>query len=128
MTPNFDLMARHGHARENSLHLPAGLRTGPRGDADRHVPDQRPAATATTSRCRKDEPTLAHHFGDAGYDTAYIGKWHLGTQDPVPVDEHGGYDFWLASEPARVHLLRLSHVVYDGDGEPVRLPGYRPTP
>jgi arylsulfatase A-like enzyme len=29
---------------------------------------------------RPDFRTLAHHFNDAGYHTAYYGKWHLTTR------------------------------------------------
>ena len=44
-----------------------------------------------------DMPTSAHHFGAAGYRTGYIGKWHLADRDPVPPDQRGGYDYWLAA-------------------------------
>jgi choline-sulfatase len=39
-----------------------------------------------------DTPTLARHLGAAGYDTAYIGKWHLADSGvrPVPPELRGG--------------------------------------
>lgn len=40
---------------------------------------------------------MAHHFRDAGYTTGYIGKWHLGSSEPVQRDEQGGYEFWLGA-------------------------------
>ena len=54
--------------------------------------------------------TLAHHFADAGYDTAYIGKWHLadGAHGPVAPEQRGGYDYWLAS-----NLLEFTSDAYD---------------
>ena len=62
---------------------------------------------ATTTGCWRnsiplpqDSRTLAHYFADAGYDTGYIGKWHLYDTDskgPVPADWRFGYDHWLAS-------------------------------
>lgn len=67
------------------------------------------------------EKTIAHHLAHAGYETAYIGKWHLascgehnGPDDfrtlAVPTDRRGGYnDFWLASDA----LEHTSHS-YDG--------------
>ena len=46
--------------------------------------------------------TLTHYFGEAGYATGYIGKWHLYSRSgagpgPVPAEHRGGYDYWLAS-------------------------------
>lgn len=40
--------------------------------------------------------TMANSFKSAGYETAYIGKWHLGSSGAGPVEkaERGGYDFW----------------------------------
>jgi arylsulfatase A-like enzyme len=75
---------------------------------------------------QEDAPTLGRLFGAAGYQTGYIGKWHLGTQDPVPVAEQGGYDFWLGSNLLEFTSVAYKTVVYDRDGEPVFLPGYRP--
>jgi arylsulfatase A-like enzyme len=47
-----------------------------------------------------EESTLADYLGEAGYDTGFIGSWHLaGTFDePVSRDQRGGYrDYWLAA-------------------------------
>jgi arylsulfatase A-like enzyme len=73
-----------------------------------------------------DAPTLGRLFGAAGYHTGYIGKWHLGTRDPVPLEEQGGYAFWLAANLLEFTSDAYRTVVYDRDGEPVFLPGYRP--
>ena len=71
--------------------------------------------------------TLAHQFKDAGYDTAYIGKWHLSDQShgPVTPDQRGGYEFWLASNLLEFTSDAYDLVMYDNDGEPQKLPGYR---
>jgi len=46
-----------------------------------------------------DETTVAELLRDAGYQTVYLGKWHLngglGTDQPQP-DDHG-FDYWLAT-------------------------------
>ncbi len=46
-----------------------------------------------------EETTVAELLRDAGYQTAYLGKWHLngglGTDQPQP-DDHG-FDHWLAT-------------------------------
>lgn len=73
-------------------------------------------------------PTLAACFDGAGYATGYIGKWHLGDPDvagPVEPGERGGYQEWLAANVLEHTSDAYNTVVYDDDGDPVRLPGYR---
>lgn len=48
-----------------------------------------------------DAPSLAHTFAGAGYDTAWIGKWHLngrGRSAYIPPEDHQGFGFWRARE------------------------------
>ncbi len=72
-----------------------------------------------------DLPTLAQHFGAAGYATGYIGKWHLAAEEPVTAPRRGGYDYWLASNALEFTSDAYDTVLYDGDNQPVKLPGYR---
>ncbi len=75
-----------------------------------------------------DAKTLAHYFKDAGYETAYIGKWHLGQggiKGPVSKEYRGGYDYWLASNCLEFTSEAYHTVMYDENDEPVTLPGYR---
>jgi arylsulfatase A-like enzyme len=72
-----------------------------------------------------DHKTLAHYFGGAGYRTAYIGKWHLASQDPIPEHEQGGYEYWLGSNLLEFTSEPYNTVMYDAKGNPVKLPGYR---
>ncbi|MDW7656428.1 MAG: sulfatase [Bacillota bacterium] len=80
-----------------------------------------------------NQPTIAHVFKDAGYKTAYFGKWHLdgfhesegrAALHTVPPARRGGFDTWLGYEnnnsqwDCRVHGNT-------GSGETrFRLPGY----
>jgi len=89
---------------------------------------------ATETGCyRNDIPlpsesrTLAHYFGAAGYDTAYIGKWHLSDEGAGPVSKarRGGYEYWLASNILEFTSDAYDMVMYDGDGAAQKLPGYR---
>ena len=76
----------------------------------------------------REIPTLAGSFAGAGYRTGYIGKWHLAEgalEGPVPKEERGGYEYWLASNLLEFTSDAYSCVVYDGEGREVRLPGYR---
>ncbi len=72
-----------------------------------------------------DVPTLAQHFKGAGYTTAYIGKWHLAAEEPVPQHKRGGYEYWLASNILEFTSFAYDTVVYDNDNNPIKLPGYR---
>lgn len=132
LTPNFDAMALRGTHVANSITCqpvcgPARscLQTG---------------LYPTTIGCHrngiplpKDATTLAHHFRDAGYKTGYIGKWHLAADDdpsnpiygPVPEDQRGGYQHWLASNVLEFTSDAYDCVMYDNDGNAVKMPGYR---
>ena len=73
-------------------------------------------------------PTLPDHFHGAGYDTAYVGKWHLaprGCIGPVAAEHRGRYDYWLASNVLEYTSDAYRTTLYDGDERPVELPGYR---
>jgi arylsulfatase A-like enzyme len=58
---------------------------------------------ANDLRLRENVRTMAHSFADAGYQTAYIGKWHLdgGPREPgfVPAGpRRHGFQYWAANE------------------------------
>ena len=48
-----------------------------------------------------DETSIAHVVKDAGYDTAYIGKWHLNGPDRKawipPGPKRQGFDYWAVA-------------------------------
>ncbi|MFI6705190.1 sulfatase-like hydrolase/transferase [Nonomuraea sp. NPDC050478] len=123
-TPNLDRMARYGTQAAVALTpqpvcAPArsALQTG-----------RYPTTTGVYRNgivLPPEERTLAHHFGAAGYATGYLGKWHLGSRDPVPADERGGYRSWLASNILEFTSDAYRTITYDDAGEPVFLPGYR---
>ena len=127
LTPNFDAMAQGGtHLARTFTCQPvcgparACLQTG---------------MYATQTGCwRNGIPlnpelrTLAHFFRAGGYDTGYIGKWHLGepgAHGPVAPAARGGYEYWLASNTLEFTSDAYDCVMYDGDGVPVKMPGYR---
>lgn len=73
-------------------------------------------------------PTLAHHFRAAGYETGYIGKWHLAPGEftgPVPRRHRGGYDYWLAANLLEFTSDAYTTTLYDGDDRPRHFGGYR---
>jgi uncharacterized sulfatase len=80
-----------------------------------------------------DARTLAHWLGDAGYETGYLGKWHLAgragehyTDAPVPPHRRGGYrDFWLASDILEFTSHGEGGHMYDADMRRVDFAQYR---
>ena len=124
VTPNFDRVAREGTFVPNSFTcqpvcgparsaLQTGLYPTKTGCFRNSIP--LPAG----------QSTLATHFNAAGYDTAYIGKWHLAADEPVPVEQRGGYQHWLASNILEFTSYAYDTVLSDADNQPVKLPGYR---
>lgn len=52
-------------------------------------------------RLQPRAPTMAEAFSEAGYDTAYIGKWHVGGPDRsayIPPARRLGFDYWKVLE------------------------------
>ncbi len=86
--------------------------------------------------------TLAGCFHDAGYQTAYVGKWHLATTRPsesgigeglpfyettaIPKEYRGGYeDYWMAADVLEFTSHGYNGYVFDGDMRRHDFIGYR---
>ncbi|OLF14050.1 arylsulfatase [Actinophytocola xinjiangensis] len=124
LTPTFDRMATTGtHAVHAVTPQPvcaparAALQTGRYPTATGCFRNGIPLPAA--------ERTLAHEFADAGYATGYLGKWHLAAEEPVPPDQRGGYQRWLAANLLEFTSDAYRTVMFDDRGDPVALPGYR---
>ncbi len=77
---------------------------------------------------RQDAPLLARSLQNAGYRTAYIGKWHLAPEKvlaAVPASERGGYQDWLAANVVELTSGPYSARLWDAQDREVQLPGYR---
>ncbi len=134
LTPNFDRLASLGTFLRNSITCQplcgparACMQTG---------------QYATSVGCfrngiplPRNVPTLAKAFGGAGYDTGYIGKWHLGpmrdegsvrgSRTWVQKDWRGGYGDWLAANALEHSSNAYDCRVYNNRNAEVKLPGYR---
>ncbi|MGI5898784.1 MAG: sulfatase-like hydrolase/transferase [Christensenellales bacterium] len=89
----------------------------------------------TNGRALKSSDTLARRFNDAGYDTAYIGKWHLASDNAtggesyrttaVPKERRGGYRHWMAADALEFTSHGYNGTMFDGDMQPHHFVGYR---
>ncbi len=89
----------------------------------------------------QDVPTLAGYFNRAGYETAYVGKWHLASNRSsyrapvddenyearaIPVERRGGYrDYWMASDVLEQTSHGYNGYVFGQDGKKHEFIGYR---
>jgi arylsulfatase A-like enzyme len=115
-TPNLDRLAKTALTFSNTVSVcpvctpyRASLLTGrfPTSTGmflnDLHLPDE--------ERC------MAEIFNSDGYDTAYIGKWHLdghGRSAFIPRERRQGWDYWKVAECD--HNYQNSHY-YEGDSD-----------
>lgn len=125
LTPNFDRMALEGTFVKNAFTpqpvcgpARACLQTGKYATALGNYRNAIPLST--------EHKTMAHYFNEAGYDTAYIGKWHLGTTRlAVPGEERGEYKYWLGAGALEASSRPYDTIVYDNENREVKLPGNR---
>ena len=47
---------------------------------------------------RREEITVAALLRKGGYDTCFLGKWHLGDLENHPTPGDHGFDYWLTTE------------------------------
>lgn len=98
---------------------------------------------ATENRCywngiplEENTVTLAEHFNRNGYDTAYIGKWHLASdrypgkgihceKTAVPKERQGGYKYWRAADIPEFTSHGYDGYVFDEEGNRIDFEGYR---
>lgn len=133
ITPNLDRLAREGVRFEHAFTCQpvcgparACLQTG---------------RYATETGCFMNgialplhEKTIAQYFSREGYETAYVGKWHLasttGTDDykctAIPPERRGGYkDYWIAADVLEFTSDASGGFMFDRDMNRVDFQGYR---
>lgn len=131
VTPNLDSVAEEGTVFENAFScqpvcgpMRACLQSG---------------VYATQIGCYKNDialpvgsKTIANYLNEAGYETAYVGKWHLASDSEhnlkrkaTPPERRGGYDYWRASDVLEFTSHGYNGYVFDNDCNKLRFSGYR---
>lgn len=84
----------------------------------------------------RDITPLAEYFNNAGYQTAYIGKWHLGSDKfpgvgvhcestAIPRDRQGKYQYWRAADCLEFTSHGYDGYIFDESGNKIDFKGYR---
>ncbi len=75
---------------------------------------------------------IAEYFNERGYDTAYIGKWHLATgadfnceTKPIPRERLGGYSYFRGADVLEFTSNSEAGYVFDERGNRIDFSGYR---
>jgi N-acetylglucosamine-6-sulfatase len=117
-TPNLDALARRGvHLRNTfvttALCSPsrASILTGHYAHRHRVVDNNNPIPQGTTF--------FPQYLQKAGYDTAFIGKWHMGGESDAP---QPGFDRWVSFRGQGTYLPTKDGL--NVDGKPVPQRGY----
>lgn len=127
LTPNFDWMAKHGTHVYNSFTCQPVC--GPaRSCLQTGLYATQTGVWRNGLRPKSEHKMLGTYFAEAGYDTGYIGKWHLMPHEfagAVPHEGRGGYRHWLAANLLEFVSGPYDTHLWDGDNREHQLPGYR---
>lgn len=85
---------------------------------------------------KENQKTIADLFNESGYETAYIGKWHLASdrlpgtgfhceKTAVPKNKQGGYSYWRAADVLEFTSHGYDGYIFDEDGKQITFKGYR---
>lgn len=133
VTPNLCQMQREGSSFLNTYTCQpvcgparACLQSGVYATQNRCTINGIPLDTSCTDK------TLANCFNDAGYETGYIGKWHLASLGVeqyrncgVPEELRAGYKHWLAADLLEFSSDGFHGTLWDNDSNPVEFSGIR---
>lgn len=84
----------------------------------------------------KNTKGLADYFNENGYQTAYIGKWHLASDrlpnigfhceaTAIPKDRQGGYQYFRGADVLEFTSHGYDGFIFDEDGNKLDFKGYR---
>ena len=135
VTPNLAQLAKEGVLFENSFTCQPVCGPARSCLQSGMYPTQTGCYTNGIALPRDIKP-LAQYFNEAGYDTAYIGKWHLGSdkypgigvhceKSAVPRERQGQYRYWRAADCLEFTSHGYDGYIFDEDGRRIDFKGYR---
>jgi arylsulfatase A-like enzyme len=132
LTPNLDRMAAGG-VLFRSAYCNQPVCAPARGSIFTGQYPSRHGVWRNGIKLPEDANTLAKSLRAAGYSSNYMGKWHLGANDPnipreqrgpvVPSDRGGFLDLWEASNELEWTSHAYEGNLYGNDGKPIHWSG-----
>ena len=131
VTPNLDKIAEEGTLFENAFTCQPVC--GPmRACLQSGVYASQNGCYRNNIALPTDTKGIAHYLTEAGYDTAYIGKWHLASDSehrlatkPTPEERRGGYSYWRAADILEFTSHGYNGYVFDENNNRLDFKGYR---
>ena len=89
---------------------------------------------------RENDNTIAKYLNNAGYDTAYVGKWHLASNNmlkkddenysdygtiAIPENLRGGYKYWRAADILEFTSHGYGGYIFDENMNKIEFENYR---
>lgn len=123
-TPNIDNFAREAVRFDNAV-AGAPWCCPFRGALFTGMYPHQNGVTRTPSPLDPALPTVVQPLKSAGYQTFYVGKWHLDGSNGnhiIPPERRGGYDYWMGYE--NQNNQNEAYIYGSEHEEPRRLPGH----
>ena len=118
-TPNLDRLAAEGARFENAF-VTTSLCSPSRASLLSGRYARRHQVSNNFTEYPVDLPSYPRRLKEAGYETAYVGKWHMGEENDAP---RPGFDHWMSHRGQGNYFDNEFNI----DGTRTKIPGYYTT-
>ncbi len=105
-TPNLDALAKNGILFENAF-VTTALCSPSRGSILTGQWAHKHGVLDNVTALPEDTPTFPRMLQQAGYETAFIGKWHMGGESDAP---RPGFDHWISFRGQGIYLNQVFNI------------------